>query len=134
MRVGLDRVAVALVGSWGALMISAATFPLFLGQNDGLVAVLLLFRLDVMLVRSLCVVGCFAGIFSTVSVAGGGAGAGTFTSRAWSGKAAAVPAVKRPKGAPALERVEWTTAVQCGAAAPPLGTSLRRKIPSPGRK
>ena len=53
----MDRVVVALVGSWGVSVISAATFPLLLAQNDGLVAVLLIFGLDVMLVRSMCVVG-----------------------------------------------------------------------------
>ena len=55
MRVGLDRVVVALCGSWRGLVISAATFPLFLGQNDGKVAVLIRFGLDVMVVRSMCV-------------------------------------------------------------------------------
>ena len=52
-RQGLDRDLVALFG----LVISTATVPLFLGQNDGKVAVLMLFGLDVTLVRFMCVVG-----------------------------------------------------------------------------
>ena len=52
----MDRDGVALVGVCGVLVISAATFPLFLGQNDGFVAVLLCFGLDVMVVRFMCVV------------------------------------------------------------------------------
>ena len=53
VRVGLDRDGVALSGSWGALVISAATFPLFLGQNDGKVAVLM---------RGLLIVDLLAGV------------------------------------------------------------------------
>ena len=41
----------------GHYLLNTATCPLFLAQNDGLVAVLMLFGLDAMVVRFMCVFG-----------------------------------------------------------------------------